>query len=174
MNLINDKLKEDEIVCLDSGDSVVWFGKHFTKECKEVLVSGSWRTMGFGLPAALAAKINHPDQPVTCIIGDGGLEMVLGEILTAVRYKLPIRMIILDNGALAMEKNKMISANLIPEEVELTNPDFVKLVESCGGQGIKTETLEELETSLEETSRTEELVVIDVPTAAPMPAGTKL
>ncbi len=171
---ISNQTEEDEIICLDSGDSVVWFGKYFNNKCKDVLLSGSWRTMGFALPASLAAKINFSDNLVTCIIGDGGLEMVLGELLTAARYNLAVRIIIINNGSLAMEKHKMISANLQVEEVNLTNPDFIQLAKACKVKGIQVTTKEELNQVLAETKKIDQPTVINIPTAAPIPEGTKL
>ncbi|ADL12829.1 thiamine pyrophosphate-binding protein [Acetohalobium arabaticum] len=171
---ISNKTTENEIISLDSGDNVVWFGKYFTDQCQDVLVSGSWRTMGFGVPASLAAKINQPEAPVTSITGDGGISMVLAEILTAVRYDLPVRIIIMNNGTLAMERNRMTTADLIPEEVDLTNPDFVQFAESCNAQGFRPESISELENILEQTQQLNEVAVIDVPTQASTVPGTKL
>jgi pyruvate dehydrogenase (quinone)/pyruvate oxidase len=174
MKSLANILGEDEIITLDSGDNVVWFAKYFSKRCEEVLISGKWRTMGFALPAALAAKINYPQKPVTCIIGDGGIAMVLAELLTAKRYNLPVRIIVMNNGVLAMERNKMLSANLKEEEVNLSNPDFIKLAESCGIKGMRAESVEELDYILNQHQDMTETILIDVVTAAPVPAGTKL
>ena len=174
MNIISDQLSEEEIVTLDSGDNVVWFGSYFNDQCSEVLVSGSWRTMGFGLPAALAAKLNRPDEPVTCITGDGGIEMVMGELLTGARYELPVRIIIFNNEQLAMERNKMESADLPPTGVDLTNPDFVKLAESCQIKGMRVESPKELEERLAATEDLEEPIAIEVPVTPSFPEGTKL
>lgn len=171
---ISKKTAKNEIISLDSGDNVVWFGKYFTDQCQDILVSGSWRTMGFGVAASLAAKINQPEAPVTSITGDGGINMVLAEILTAVRYDLPVRIIIMNNGTLAMEKNRMIKANLKPEEVDLTNPNFVDFAESCGAQGFRPQSIEELENILEQTQQLDEIAVIDVPTQPSTVPGTKL
>ncbi|OCL28009.1 pyruvate oxidase [Orenia metallireducens] len=171
---ISNNIGENEIITLDSGDNVVWFGKYFNKRCEEVLISGKWRTMGFALPAALAAKINYPEKPVTCIIGDGGIGMVLAELLTARRYNLPIRIIVMNNGLLAMERNKMLSANLEREEVNLSNPDFIKLAEVCGIRGMRAESVKELDYILNQNQDITETILIDVATADPIPTGTKL
>ncbi|WP_027340394.1 thiamine pyrophosphate-binding protein [Halonatronum saccharophilum] len=174
IKVLSENLGESEIITLDSGDSVIWFAKYFTKKFKEVVISGTWRTMGFALPAALTAKINNPQSPVTCIIGDGGIEMVLADILTGLRYNLPIRVLVINNGWLAMEKNKMHSANLKLEEVGLNNPDFAMLARSCGAEGIRVNTINELKDSLEKTENLDKITVIDIITQSPIPAGTKL
>ncbi|KXS40273.1 MAG: pyruvate oxidase, partial [Candidatus Frackibacter sp. T328-2] len=171
---ISQQIANNEVIALDSGDNVIWFGKYFANHCQDILISGTWRTMGFGLPAALVAKINRPQDPVTCIIGDGGIGMVLGEILTAVRYQLPVRIIVLNNGTLSMEKNRMLIANLQPEEVDLTNPDFVKLAKTCGAQGLRATSINELNEILEQTKEPQQPVLIDIPTATPIAPGLKL
>lgn len=172
---ISKQARSNEIICLDSGDSVIWFGKYFANVCKDILISGTWRTVGFGLPAALAAKINQPQTPVTCVIGDGGMGMVLAEILTGIRYQVPVRIIILNNGTMAIEKNRMIvTDHLNPAEVDLTNPDFVKLAKACGADGFKASNLEELEEILEKTQNIQKITLIEVPTDTSIVPGTKL
>ena len=172
--VISDQIRKQEIITLDSGDNVLWFSKYFTNKCQDVLISGSWRTMGFGLPAALAAKINFPDNPVTTITGDGGLTMVLAELLTARRYNLAVRVIILNNNSLAMEKNRMLCAELNPEEVSSTNPDFVKLANACGVKAFRANNLNQLKEVIKKTELIEQTVLIDIPVSSPILPGTKL
>ncbi|WP_408956001.1 thiamine pyrophosphate-binding protein [Natroniella sp. ANB-PHB2] len=174
IRVVSEQACPDEIISVDSGDNTIWFGKFFGNRCQEVLLSGTWRTMGFSLPAALAAKINSPNKPVTSIIGDGGISMFLGEILTANKYNLPVRIIILNNGMLAMENNKMVTAKLSPTEVKLNNPDFVKLAKACGVKSIRVENPQQLKEILLDNKDLDEPLLIDVPTATPIPAGTKL
>lgn len=174
INNISENIERDEIITLDSGDSVIWFGKYFKNTCKDLLISGSWRTMGFSIPAALAAKINQPDHPVTAITGDGGFCMVMAELLTATRYELPVRIIVINNAALAMEKNKMKSADLKIEEVDLNNPDIVKLAEACNLKAYRVKSINNLQEILQKTKNPDKAVVIDIPTADTMPPDTKL
>src|SRR5690606_36718087 len=68
-------LPHDAILCLDVGDHVVWFNRHFQGSGQDIVLSGSWRTVGFALPAALAAKIVRPHRPVVAVTGDGGMTM---------------------------------------------------------------------------------------------------
>ena len=172
--VISEQIRKQEIITLDSGDNVLWFSKYFTNKCQDVLISGSWRTMGFGLPAALAAKINFPDNPVTTITGDGGLTMVLAELLTARRYNLAVRVIVLNNNSLAMEKNRMLCAELNPEEVSSTNPDFVKLANACGVKAFRANNLNQLKEVIKKTELIEQTVLIDIPVSSPILPGTKL
>lgn len=170
----SESCDENDIISLDSGDNVIFFGKFFGNKCKDVLISGTWRTMGFGLSAALTVKINYPQNNSIVITGDGGLTMVMAELLTAKRYNLPITIILLNNENLAMEKNRMIKAGLPTEEVELTNPDFVKLAEACGITGVRVDNLDNFKKIIKETHNNEQAVLIDVPVSSPIIPGTKL
>ncbi|WP_256238288.1 thiamine pyrophosphate-binding protein [Bacillus sp. EB600] len=153
------------IITLDEGDSTLWFMRNFRAQCEYVLLSSHWRTMGFGLPAALTAKLCMPNKHVVCITGDGGLAMVLADLLTAVRYQLQITVIVLNNGTLQMEQNKMVLKGLIPEGTELTNPDYIKLAEACGWDAYKIQSKDELEKRLKTRQVSQKPVLLDVPTA---------
>ncbi len=174
MKTISKVIGENEIITLDTGDHVVWFGQYFNNQCQKLLVSGSWRTMGFGIPAALAAKINQPEASVTAIIGDGGFSMFPFEILTAQDYQLPIRIIVLNNGSLAMERNKMIVSDYQVEGTELNNPDFAQLAELNDFKGIKVNNRNKLREVLKTTQDVDYPVLLDVDTAMIIPEGTKL
>ncbi|MFC4799572.1 thiamine pyrophosphate-binding protein [Neobacillus sp. GCM10023253] len=155
----------DTVIALDEGDFTLWFMRNFRAQCEHVLLSSNWRTMGFGLPSALAAKLCMPNKHVICVTGDGGLAMVLADLLTAVRYRLKITVIILNNGMLQMEYNKMVKKGLTPEGVELTNPDFVMLAKACGWEAFRIQSGDELEQLLITAQMSENPVILDVPTA---------
>ncbi|WP_010283722.1 thiamine pyrophosphate-binding protein [Bacillus timonensis] len=144
---IENSVKQDAVITLDTGDVTVWFNRNFRSTKQQIIFSGEWRTMGFGLPAALAAKLCLPEKQVVAIVGDGGLEMTLADLLTAVRYNINITVVIFNNHALQMERDKMIASGSIQKDVDLTNPDFAKIAEACSWKGYSiTE-----ESALEET-----------------------
>ncbi|MEJ6951675.1 thiamine pyrophosphate-binding protein [Natronospora cellulosivora (SeqCode)] len=174
IKIVSEYSSDNEIISLDSGDNVIFFGRFFANKCQDVLVSGTWRTMGFALPASIAAKINYPDSKSTAIIGDGGLHMVMAEILTAKRYNIAVKIIVMNNGSLAMEKNKAIAAGLELEEVELTNPDYIKIAEACGIKAYRAESLDNLRNIMNETADNNEVILIDLPIADPFIPGSKL
>lgn len=153
------------VITLDEGDLTLWFMRNFRVQCEHVLLSTNWRTMGFGLPAALAVKLCMPSKHVICITGDGGLAMVLADLLTAVRYQLQIIVIVLNNGTLQMEENKMVLKGLIPEGTEITNPDYIKLAEACGWKAYRIQSENELEKLLKTVQTNQNPVLLDVPTA---------
>jgi pyruvate dehydrogenase (quinone)/pyruvate oxidase len=165
---IAEFVTEDTIIALDEGDSTLWFMENFKETCTNVLLSSKWRTMGFGLPAALAAKLTKPEQHVICIAGDGGLAMALADLVTAIRYDLPITLVVLNNGTLQMEKNKMTVKGLIPEGTNITNPDFVALAKACGWDAHPVQTQEELEKGLRAGQTATKPILLDVQTAQDM------
>ncbi|WP_127586405.1 thiamine pyrophosphate-binding protein [Paenibacillus koleovorans] len=165
IRLIESCLAEDAIVTLDEGDSTLWFLRHFRSANQKVLLSSRWRTMGFGLPAALSAKLNSPEKQVLCITGDGGLGMVLGDLITAVRYSLAITVVVFTNGALQMEADKMVMKRLLPEGTELTNPDFAKVAEACGWTAYRVNSEAQLHVALQQSRASHLPVLIDAAVA---------
>jgi len=121
--------------------------------------------MGFGLPAAMAAKINRPGQKVTALVVNGGFNMTMQDFSTAVKYSLPITVVIINNGSYAtyaMEKNKMMVGNLTPKGTFLNNPDFAAYAESCGGLGVKVTGSGELHNALQEAFNSDRPAIVDV------------
>lgn len=155
----------DAILALDTGDNTVWTNRNFKQKAQSVLFSGYWRTMGFGLPAAITAKLIKPEKQVVAIVGDGGLQMVLADLLTATRYELDITVIVLNNESLQMERDKLKVAKKKEVGVDLTNPDFVKLAEACGWKGLRPASDAELESVIEEALNTNGPSLVDISTA---------
>jgi pyruvate dehydrogenase (quinone)/pyruvate oxidase len=155
----------DAILALDTGDNTVWTNRNFRQKEQSVLFSGYWRTMGFGLPAAMAAKLIKPEKQVVAVVGDGGLQMVLADLLTATRYELNITVVVLNNESLQMERDKLKVANKKEVGVDLTNPDFIKLAEACGWKGLRATSDTELESVLEEALNTNAPTLVDISTA---------
>lgn len=162
MRMIEEHLNEDAIVALDEGDTTLWFLRDFRAKHQKVLLSSRWRTMGFGLPAAMSAKLCKPDKQVICITGDGGLGMVLADLLTAARYHLPIMIVVFNNGTLQMERDKMFMKGLQPEGTELTNPDFARVAEACGWHAYPISNAEEFNEAILKTRSCNKPVLLDV------------
>ncbi|WJH34557.1 thiamine pyrophosphate-binding protein [Paenibacillus sp. CC-CFT747] len=136
MREIADAVPPNAVIAVDTGDHTIWFNRIYqAKRDQTVLVSGRWRTLGFALPAAIAAKLAQPERPVLAIAGDGGSIQTMMEFLTAVEHMLPLTVLILNNASYAMEANRMKKAGLAPLGSSIRNPDFPKLAEACGGAG---------------------------------------
>jgi acetolactate synthase-1/2/3 large subunit len=139
-------------VVTDVGQNQMWTAQFykFTRP-RTSITSGGLGTMGYGLPAAIGAAIGHPGRTVVCISGDGGIQMNIQELATAVYNKLPIKIIILNNGFLGMVRqwqemffDRRYSSTFIRDG----NPDFVKLAESFGAVGMRVERPEDVEPTL--------------------------
>jgi pyruvate dehydrogenase (quinone) len=142
---LSDLLEDDAIVCTDSGTITTWAARYI-KIRKDQLFScsGTLASMANGLPYAVGAQIAFPDRQVVAIVGDGGFAMLMCEFLTAVAYKLPIKIIIMKNGALDQIRWEQIGFLGNPEYgVRFADMDFVKFAEAAGGAGYRIESLEQ-------------------------------
>ena len=166
-------LHPEAVVCLDTGDHTIWFGRNFLPQQQRVILSGKWRTMGFGLPAALAAKIAQPERQVVALVGDGGMGMLLADFTTAVKYNLPVVILVVNNGGLIEEKNRMLAGNLIPEGVELHNPNFADFAKACGGEGFWVNDSSQLEETLIKAIQCNKPALIDIICDAAVVPGTR-
>lgn len=152
------------IIALDTGDHVLWFNRHFAGGGQQVLFSGTWRSMGFGLPAATAAKLNSPDSRVLALVGDGGLTMVLGELAVPVQEGLDLTVVVVRNGTLALEEHKARSEGWAPLGHRLENPDFAAVARSFGWAAWPVERAADLEAALRQAVAVQGPALVDVRT----------
>lgn len=165
---------DDAIIALDTGDHTLWFNRIFQPKRQEILLSGRWRTLGFGLPAAMAAKRLYGHRQVVALVGDGGFATTMADLITAIRYGWPITVIVMNNGSFAMEKNRMTAAGLDPASAELVNPDFAALAESFGGEGYYVEGANQLELVFRQALSSDRLSLVDVRINSTMVPHTRL
>lgn len=120
--------------------------------------------MGFGFPAALGAKVAKPNVPVLDIAGDGSFIMTSNMLITSVNEKIPVIVLILNNSMLGMVAQwQRLFYNRRYSAVKLVNPDFVKLTEACGAQGIRVGSIKELKSAFLQAMKSDVTTVIDVP-----------
>jgi pyruvate oxidase len=172
MHALDERVDHDAIIVLDTGDHTLWFNSDFRAKSQDVLYSGKWRTMGYGLPAAIAAKMVYPDKQVVAIVGDGGLAMTMMEWATAVRFNVPVIVVVMNNHSLAMEEHKMMAEGYTPFGVSLTNPDFAMLARSFGVSGEQISSESALIGALERHLHSDKPVCLDVRTEKVMPPLT--
>ncbi|MCZ8514266.1 thiamine pyrophosphate-binding protein [Paenibacillus filicis] len=171
---IADYVDPDAVIALDTGDHTIWFNRIFQAKRQDILVSGRWRTMGFGLPAAIAAQLEFPLRQVVAVVGDGGVLQTMMEFITAVRYQLPVIVIVMNNGSYAMEKNRMEVSGLNTMGSELGCPDFAMIAQSCGGRGLKADNAQQFEELLRLALQQRKPTIIDVKTADTLVPHTKI
>ncbi|WP_164984843.1 thiamine pyrophosphate-binding protein [Ammoniphilus sp. CFH 90114] len=162
MSALSKAVNSDAIITLDTGDHTVWFNRSFQTDGQELLFSGTWRTLGFGLPAANAAQLLYPEKQVVAVVGDGGFAMNLSELATTVAYRLPVKMVVLNNSSLAMEKNKMKYMGLDPFGADLVNPLFSQVAVAFGIPGIRVDDPNQLDKVITESMQTPGPVLIEV------------
>jgi pyruvate oxidase len=162
VHALSNTVADDAILTVDTGDHTLWFNRIFQNRNQEVLISGTWRTIGFGLPAAIAAKLEYPNRQVVALVGDGGVVQTLTDFVTAVRQNLPITVVIMNNGKYAMETNRMKVEGLKEDGSHLMNPDFAAIAEACGGVGYRVNRADELDAMLKEALASDKPVILDV------------
>ena len=154
----------DAIICTEVGQNQMWTSQFykFTKP-RTLISSGGLGAMGFGLPASIGAKVGKPDETVIDIAGDGSIQMVSQEFATAVINRIPIKVMILNNGYLGMVRQwqeffwkKRYSHTDIYNSV-----DFVKLIEAYGGIGFRVTKKEDVEKTIKKALEIDNVVLVD-------------
>jgi acetolactate synthase I/II/III large subunit len=157
-------MPEDGILCLDNGMYKIWFARHYRAyKQNTILLDNALATMGAGLPSAMAAKMVNPERRVMAIAGDGGFLMNSQDLETAVRLKLDLVVLILNDSAYGMIKWKQSHMGFENFGLDFGNPNFVKYAEAYGASGHRVENVEGLKEKIEIAFRDGGVHVIDCP-----------
>lgn len=163
VNVMRKLIPDDGIVSLDNGIYKIWFARNY--KCYQrntLLLDNALATMGAGLPAAMMAKMIYPERKVVAVCGDGGFMMNSQEMETAVRLKLNLVVIILNDNAYGMIKWKQEGMGFDSYGLDYANPDFVKYAESYGAIGHRPTNDEEIVATIEKCLNSEGVHLIDL------------
>lgn len=163
VHIIREELDEDGILTLDNGVYKVWFARNYPcYQNNSLLLDNALATMGAGLPSAMLAKLINPERKVISVCGDGGFMMNSQEMETAVRLKLDMVVIILNDSAYGMIKWKQEGMGFNNFGLDYNNPDFVKYAESYGAIGHRPTSHVEFRTILAQALDSKGVHLIDL------------
>ncbi len=160
---IDRVLKGEGVIATDVGQHQMWSALHLTyRNPNSIISSGGGGTMGFGLPSAIGAQVACPDKKIISIVGDGGFQMNIQELILLKAYKLPVKVFIMNNSYLGMVRQwQELFHERRYSEVNLEiNPDFVKVAEAYGVKSVTLESEEDLE-KIDEILKNDEPILVN-------------
>lgn len=160
---IDRVLKGEGVIATDVGQHQMWSALHLTyRNPNSIISSGGGGTMGFGLPSAIGAQVACPDKKIISIVGDGGFQMNIQELILLKAYKLPVKVFIMNNSYLGMVRQwQELFHERRYSEVNLEiNPDFIKVAEAYGVKSVTLESEEDLE-KIDEILKNDEPILVN-------------
>jgi len=143
--VINELAGKDAIFTCDVGTPTIWAARYLAMNGKRRLLgSFSHGSMASALPQAIGAQLVYPDRQVITLSGDGGLAMLMGDLLSLRQLDLPVKLIVFNNSALAFVELEMKAAGMLDFATDLLNPDFAKMAEAAGVLGLKADVPEQV------------------------------
>jgi thiamine pyrophosphate-dependent acetolactate synthase large subunit-like protein len=159
---IGELAPDNTIYCCDTGAVTAWCARHLPiREGQRFTLSANLASMAFALPGAIGAQIAWPLRPVVALCGDGGLSMLLGEFLTAVKYALPLTAIVFNNGKLGLIDVEQQVSGYPAYQTDLPPLDYGAFARLCGGEGLRVETHEELDAALQQAFASDAPWIVD-------------
>ena len=162
---VSDLVDDDTIVVTDVGQHQMWAAQFFnSRKPRQFLTSGGLGTMGYGLPAAMGAKLAKPQQKVVVFTGDGSIMMNIQELATMADNDIDVKIVLLHNSVLGMvyQWQKLFYGHRFSNTIMDTKVDFVKLAEAMGIKGVRIESLDGFEAKLKAALEGEGATLIDV------------
>ncbi len=161
---IDQHADADAIFTIETGTSAIWAVRNISFHGeRRILGSFNHGSMGVGLPSAIGAQALHPQREVWALVGDGSFTMGMQDFLTAVEQKLPIKILLFNNGELGFVKLEMEEAGLAPQYGALRqfNPDFAAYAKLCGGDGVRVEHAKDIEAAIVQAKSSKLPFIID-------------
>jgi len=156
------QIPEDAVIAVDVGNHAYSFGRYF--ECKRntVLMSGYLGSIGFGYPAAMGAWAAAPERPIVAVTGDGGFAQYMAEVTTAVKHRMDITHVLVNNGQLGKISKEQRAGEWEVWQTSLHNPDFSAFARNCGAFGVRVESPEQLDDALAEAVANQGPAMVEV------------
>jgi len=147
--VLDEVAAADAIFSCDVGTPKIWAARYLTMNGRRRLLgSFSHGSMANALPQAIGAQVSHPGRQVVTLSGDGGIAMLLGDLLTLRQLRLPVKIVVFNNSSLGFIELEMKAAGILEFATDLENPDFAKLAEAAGVLGLRAETPEQVRPQL--------------------------
>ena len=162
LKVLKEELPADTIVTADVGSHLHLLGQYWkTSSPEKLIITNGWSSMGFGIPAALSAQLVRPGTTVVCITGDGGFLMMAGEIVTALRYKLPVITVVFSDGELNLIKIKQSWKELQPYGTNLYSGDLFRTDTFLGARVLTADSEEKMKKAVNQALSLDEPVIIN-------------
>jgi pyruvate dehydrogenase (quinone) len=162
-SVINRLASEDAIFTFDVGTPVVWAARYLRMNGKRRLIGSlNHGSMANALPQAIGAQVSHPGRQVITMSGDGGLAMLMGELLTLRQHDLPVKLVVFKNDALAFVELEMKASGFLDFATNLRNPDFTKIAEGAGLLGLRAETPDQVEPAIAQALKHDGPALVEV------------
>lgn len=158
---VQNIMQPGAVVSLDVGSVTIWTARYLQLSGQPFVLSSWLATMGCGLPGGIAAKIAYPNRQVIVLAGDGGFSMGMQDFATAVKYRLPMLVIVFNNQKIQLIEDEQEQSGNEPSEVEIADIDFASFALACGGEGYTARTRKELQNALLRAQKSEKPVVIN-------------
>ncbi|MCO6552302.1 MAG: ubiquinone-dependent pyruvate dehydrogenase [Gilliamella sp.] len=165
--LVDKYATQDAVLCADVGSAMVWACRHFnTNGKRRTVISLKHGTMANAMPQALGVQKAFPNRQVITLSGDGGISMLLGDLLTTIQENLPIKIIVLNNSSLNFVELEQKSEGLVDHYTDLQNPNFAKVAESMGLFAIRVDNSDSLDEAMQSFLSHQGPALLDVKTSS--------
>jgi len=160
---IDEFASEDAIFTCDVGTPTIWAARYLTMNGKRRLLgSFAHGSMANALPQAIGAQVSHPDRQVISMSGDGGIAMLMGDLLSLRQLRMPVKVVVFNNGALAFVELEMKAAGIMDFATDLHNPNFARMAEAAGLLGLRAESPEEVAPMMEQALKHDGPALLEV------------
>jgi len=161
--VLDELAAKDAVFSCDVGTPTIWTARYLTMNgSRRILGSFNHGSMANALPQAIGAQVSHPGRQVISLSGDGGIAMLLGDLLSLRQLKLPVKVIVFKNDALAFVELEMKAAGIVDFGTDLQNPNFADLAASAGLLGLRAETPEQVRPMITEALRHDGPALVEV------------